>query len=283
MNMWSIRRYARGLFFCILVALAFLSGRAAHAQQPEVNDLAAKIARSLQASGQKKVVVVDFIGPDRKLTSLGSKLADDFSRALSQADGKLHVQDRRKMLERMRKEGYTLQVFANSGTALELGREFKADAVIQGKISREDNHLKISVRATKSKDKGHEVIETDDVTIPVTPDLANLTQTYLETADLDLPESGDNGFSYPACMNCPPAQPSQASLDAKFPGGTVMLIVVITPDGRARDIQIAKELPYGLTSCAVEAVKHWTFKPATGRDGKPMAVRQIIEVTFHLP
>lgn len=281
MNMCPIRRYARGLFFCVLASLAFLSSQAAHAQQPEINDLAAKIARSLQASGQKKVVVVDFIGPDHKLTSLGAKLADDFSVALSQADAKLQVQDRRKMLERMRKEGYTLQVFANSGTAVQLGHEFKADAVIQGKISREDDHLKISVRATKSKDKDREIVETADVTIPVTPALANLTQTYLET-DLDVPESGDNGSSFPACMNCPSAQPSQAAHDAKFPGGTVVLIVVIMPDGRVRDIQIAKELPYGLTSCAVEAVKHWTFKPATGRDGKPMAVRQIIEVTFHL-
>jgi hypothetical protein len=33
---------------------------------------------------------------------------------------------------------------------------------------------------------------------------------------------------------------------------------------------------------AVEAVLHWRLKPALGPDNKPVAVRQIIEVTFQL-
>ena len=32
---------------------------------------------------------------------------------------------------------------------------------------------------------------------------------------------------------------------------------------------------------AVEAVKEWKFKPSTGPDGKPEAVRQAVEITFH--
>jgi outer membrane biosynthesis protein TonB len=41
-------------------------------------------------------------------------------------------------------------------------------------------------------------------------------------------------------------------------------------------------LPCGLTAAAIEAVKKWKLAPAKGPDGKPAAVRQMIEVRFNL-
>ena len=61
-----------------------------------------------------------------------------------------------------------------------------------------------------------------------------------------------------------------------------MLSVVIGVDGRASNIVVLKALPYGLTAKAVEAVASWKFKPAQDPHGNPAAVRQAIEVTFHL-
>jgi TonB family protein len=58
------------------------------------------------------------------------------------------------------------------------------------------------------------------------------------------------------------------------------LILEVTPEGRAKDIKAPKPLPYGLTESAIEAVKKWKFRPATGPDGKPAAVRQVIEISF---
>jgi periplasmic protein TonB len=60
------------------------------------------------------------------------------------------------------------------------------------------------------------------------------------------------------------------------------LSLVVTPEGRAKDIKVLKPLPYGLTESALEAVKKWKFKPATGPDGKPAAVRQKIWITFYI-
>ena len=57
---------------------------------------------------------------------------------------------------------------------------------------------------------------------------------------------------------------------------------MITADGRATDIHVAKGLGLGLDEKAVEAVRTWRFRPALGPDGKPASVRQTIEVTFHL-
>ena len=94
------------------------------------------------------------------------------------------------------------------------------------------------------------------------------------------PESGKNGYSYPKCLDCPQAQYTREATAHKFQG-TMTLSLVVTREGRANDIKVLKALPYGLTESAIETVKKWKFKPATGPDGKPAAVRQKIEISFH--
>jgi TonB family protein len=93
--------------------------------------------------------------------------------------------------------------------------------------------------------------------------------------------AGTGGYGYPACLYCPEAQYSDEAVKAKYQG-TVSLIAVITPDGRATDIHVVRGVGLGLDEKAIEAVRTWRFRPALGPDGKPAPVRQIIEVTFHL-
>jgi periplasmic protein TonB len=93
--------------------------------------------------------------------------------------------------------------------------------------------------------------------------------------------AGTGGYGYPACLYCPQAQYSDEAVKAKYQG-TVELIAIITPDGRATDIQVVKGVGLGLDQKAVEAVRTWRFRPALGPTGRPAPVRQIIEVTFHL-
>ena len=82
-------------------------------------------------------------------------------------------------------------------------------------------------------------------------------------------------------MYCPSPAFSDEAVKAKYQG-VVELLAVITADGHATDIKVAKGLGLGLDEKAVEAVRNWRFKPALGPDGKPASVRQLIEVTFHL-
>ncbi|MGH9736639.1 MAG: energy transducer TonB [Candidatus Acidiferrales bacterium] len=93
--------------------------------------------------------------------------------------------------------------------------------------------------------------------------------------------AGTGGYGYPACLYCPQAQYSDEAVKAKYQG-TVELLAVITPDGRATEIQVLKGVGLGLDQKAIEAVRTWRFSPALGPNGKPAPVRQIIEVTFHL-
>jgi TonB family protein len=92
---------------------------------------------------------------------------------------------------------------------------------------------------------------------------------------------GTGGVGYPTCIYCPRPSFSDEARKAKYQG-TVLLQAIITPDGRGIQIQVVKGLGLGLDEQAVEAVKGWRFKPASGPDGKPVATLTEIEVTFRL-
>lgn len=63
--------------------------------------------------------------------------------------------------------------------------------------------------------------------------------------------------------------------------GSVLLSVVVAPDGKAHDINVLKSLDGGLDIKAVEAVQKWQFQPGT-KDGQPVQVQARIEIKFKL-
>lgn len=103
----------------------------------------------------------------------------------------------------------------------------------------------------------------------------------LQKAD-DTPAAGTNGYTTPKCSYCPSAPYSDAARKLKIQGD-VLLKAVIGTDGRAHNIAVTRGLGYGLDEKAVETVRDkWQLVPANGPDGKPAAVRLIIQVSFHL-
>ena len=65
--------------------------------------------------------------------------------------------------------------------------------------------------------------------------------------------------------------------------GTVELSVVVNDDGTVGEVKVTKSLDdtYGLDAQAVIAMKKWKFRPGT-KDGKPVAVRVDVEMSFKL-
>jgi len=65
--------------------------------------------------------------------------------------------------------------------------------------------------------------------------------------------------------------------------GLVGLSVVVKDDGTVGSVTVTRSLDekYGLDEQAVSAMKQWQFKPGT-KDGKPVAVRVDVEMTFTL-
>ena len=73
-----------------------------------------------------------------------------------------------------------------------------------------------------------------------------------------------------------------AAMDARIEG-KVVLDVVVLDDGKVGEVTVTESLDkeYGLDTQAVEATRQWLFKPGT-KDGKPVAVRVAMEMTFTL-
>ena len=88
------------------------------------------------------------------------------------------------------------------------------------------------------------------------------------------------GVSGPKLIYQPDPEYSEEARKAKFQG-TCVLWVVVGPDGKARDIRVARTLGLGLDEKAIEAVKTWRFEPAM-KDNKPVAVQINVEVSFRL-
>jgi protein TonB len=89
-----------------------------------------------------------------------------------------------------------------------------------------------------------------------------------------------NGVSAPKPRYTPDAEFSE-SARAKKIRGVVVLAMIVTAEGRVRDVKVIKSLDPGLDKQAIAAVRKWKFEPAT-RDGKPVAVHLETEVDFRL-
>jgi len=96
-----------------------------------------------------------------------------------------------------------------------------------------------------------------------------------------VPGAGTGGYGSPSCLYCPRAEYSDEAMKVKVQG-SVELVAIVGADGRVSDVHVLKGLGLGLDEKAIAAVRTWRLTPARGPDGKPAAVRQVIEVTFQL-
>jgi TonB family protein len=109
-------------------------------------------------------------------------------------------------------------------------------------------------------------------------------------------QMGFNGSTKPACTeknpapNCIPVphvisspQPaySEEARKAKIEG-SVVLVLIVDEKGNPTNLRVINSLGMGLDEKAIEAVRGWKFEPALGKDGKPVAAKIAVEVSFHL-
>jgi TonB family protein len=262
--------------FLVLASISPL----AHAQQPQIDALAARVAQELRKKREKTVIVFDFVGPDEKSTAFGQKIADDFSDALKKSGPTLSVIDRTQIAQGLKAD--RLASVYDTEMNLRLAKQLNAAVMVSGTIESHGENLKIAVDSSRVTDG--KAIKEFKVKVPLTEQMKSLIDAPPDAGEnqsATLPSGGANGYSLPACIYCPQAQYSAPGAKNHIEG-TVILVAIVGPDGQAHDIRVVTALPDGLTEKAIEAVRSWKFKPATGPDGAPAAVRQTIEVTFHL-
>jgi len=91
-----------------------------------------------------------------------------------------------------------------------------------------------------------------------------------------------NGVTLPVVIHDERPQYTSEAMRAKITG-SVIVEVTVTAKGETVDAEVTQSLDktYGLDDACLAAAKLWKFKPGT-KDGKPVAVRVWIEMTFTL-
>jgi TonB family protein len=89
-----------------------------------------------------------------------------------------------------------------------------------------------------------------------------------------------NGVTLPKPVFMPGPDYSEKARKKKL-SGSVVVAMIVTPEGNVRDLKVIKSLDKDLDKQALAAVSTWKFEPAT-RDGKPVAVHLTTEVDFRL-
>jgi len=266
----------------VIFLLALPAVPRASAQQTPMETAADHLAGAIVHSKQKTVVVLDFSGPDNKITALGERLADDCTVALAKADGQIQIEDRSRVVQKRKEYHYALEIVLDPISALLFAQDVGAKAFVMGEMSVSQNDKLDVVLKAFRVDNGKN-IEALELTLPISEEMkAMMAKDIPSDPPVDLsnyPQSGMAGYSSPVCLHCPRAEYSPEAM-AKRVQGTVELIGVVGEDGLVTNILVRKGLPAGLTKQAIYTISKWQLKPATGPDGKPAAVRQIFEIAF---
>jgi TonB family protein len=93
--------------------------------------------------------------------------------------------------------------------------------------------------------------------------------------------SGEQGVSVPRVHREVKAV-YPASLGTAPTGASVMVEVVVRPDGTVANPKVTKGVPPALANAALEAVRQWRFYPGW-KDGKPVSTRVTVDVRFNIP
>lgn len=282
------------LVLAVAIPSVFSAQSIANAQ---IDSLTAEIATKLShlalgVHDQRSIVVLDFTRPNFGVNHLGIELANEVAEGLKRHATEFTLIDRAQLRRQLAKDLVSPQDFTDPGEAACYGSPGTV-AVVQGNMevlpSGEPDGIALGIKVSE----GHAPLLEKTVKLPLTDGMRDLmgrqepAPQKWEWINPDHPDVAPDsnlrppGLGYPACLYCPTAVYTDAAITAKLQG-TIQLSVVISSEGRASRISILRGLPCGMNPQAIEAVKRWRFRPATGANGKPEAVRQIIEVTFHL-
>jgi len=261
---------ALAIFFCAVIP--------SYAQQAQMVALALKTADAISKAHETQVIVGDFWSPTDKLTKLGQNLADQFSAELAGL-GEFQVQDRVRLHKAI--EQYSLSPLAlrDIDIAAWMAKQSGAKAIILGNVESVNGQYKLTVGIYTVENEKN--LGNFGVTMPAGPNWELLFQTPVEetTGTGVHDEGGAGGYSAPKCEYCPNPRYSGTAFQHRIQG-VVILNVIIGTDGHAHEMVVTKNLGFGLDESAVKALNDWRFKPASGPDGKPTAVRMLVEVNF---
>jgi TonB family protein len=264
--------------FCALLIVLALSSvcQATVPQEPQISALAQQMSDSLSRAKAKSVAVFAFVGPDEP-EALGQSLADDFREDLVKSANDFQVVALPQLLTILGKTAALSAIVHDADTASWFLRDSGVDSFVIGSVSRQNGGLQIALKAFHVR--GAREISNFEASIMLTDNLKALIGLSRGREFATWPRGGTNGYSSPICLSCPQLQYHGSPIPGLYQK-FVVLEITVDEEGRARHIRVKKALLDGMTEDAIATVKNWRFKPSTGPDGKPAAVRMIVQVTL---
>ncbi len=260
--------------------------------QAQLDESASQVAKRIQEAqivlNRPGIVVLDFANlNDGNRSRLGVALADQFSHALESYGSKFTIVSRTALQDFLRSHWLDGEETRNVEVAKWLADRLNAIGVVQGTIELlSDGQVKLLARVV-----GLGPVRLVEGRLAAS---ANFRDLFDAAAPSYAPESenvdaepgiykfGDPGVVMPdhACIHCPDADYTDPARAAKYQG-RVQLSAILGIDGRLSAIKVVKYAPFDLTDRAIEIVRTWRMKPCE-KDGKPVATRISIEMTWHL-
>ena len=269
-----------------IIAGLLAGGIPAHAQStpppinPAISRLAARIAEPLQKAHGTKVVVAELWGPEGQSHPIGKYLADQLTVSLQKDFPNLEVIDRPDQRTNPNDHPDSGDMRAIVEEAKNWARKLGANVVIAGSFAKVSQGIGVSLSPEFCNDSRGSLGLTTGL-IPITDEITAASPDPIPSPTDGIASGGTGGTTLPTCIHCSIPAYSPKAKAAKYQG-TVVLDVVVTAQGRTERIIVLKGPGLGLEEKSIEAVKKWKFKPATGPDGNPVAVRIPIEISFRL-
>jgi TonB family protein len=268
-----IARFAAALSAILILALpAARKASFAQTDRPVIKvdgfaALAQQLAANLNKCKVKRIVIVDFEDPIRRVDDFGVWLADQLAAAPGNPWGLIEVVDRKQIAAKWEQlriaEPYTIEPDRRQHMAKAFGA-----TLIEGSYSPAANGIGLQLSGLIVK-----LAMSDEMKAHLTKPLESLGPGD------GVFTPGVGGISIPACLYCPNPSFGPGELKGQSQG-TVLLMVVVDANGSAGDITVKKEFSRELDQDAINAVKRWRFKSATDVDGKPVATRTPVEIVF---
>src|SRR5271169_1281323 len=233
----------------LCVAAIPMTADPAFAQHAEMQDIASHLADDLANAGRKRIVVADFVGPEENFTQLGKYLSLELTAALAWTGKGLEPSHTILLPRLLREQPDSTKDQTNSALVERLGKQAEAETVVLGELESTADSVAIHVRALDASD-GRLVAEaagriqkTPIVGALLAKSLSRLGAAASDTGLGSGPKivdgaymSGIGGVGRPSCVDCPEPTFSEQAREAKI-SGTVVLHLIVTPEGRATNIQ----------------------------------------------
>ena len=262
-----------------LVIASLFSGATTAAQQPDLEDLAKRLSKQISKAGINSVAVADFVSQAGESLPLGHYLAGELSESVDKHKKNFVVADRSQFSKVLSHAQLLPKDLSTPEYLQRIGSSLQVEAVVTGIL--ETTPAKYLLKATIRSVKDGALLGSGNQLVN-RPALADgMVEVASNAQPGEISVAGQDGIGLPTCKSCPHPHYTDEARSAKLQG-SVILVVIVTSEGRATRIAVTKALDPELAKRAIDAVKKWEFKPATDKKGKPVTVIVPIEVTFRL-